>query len=169
MAAPDYVPLSLSDQPRQTLALPPARAWAADRPADLQTGQPRGPRLGSPGPDQGYALGLAERFADRVVVENGEHVDDALAGCTAVALRRASIFGRAPVVHDLELALRLFGFLGEASPELVAFRRPLFAGAGHHYWDQRAITDLVPEATLRLSRAEVERRVASDWRSPLAV
>jgi hypothetical protein len=169
MAAPDHVPVPFSERPRQTLDMPPPRAWTADRPGDLQRGQPRGPRLGSPGPDQGYALALASRFADRVAMSDGEQVDDALAGCVAVALRRASIFGRAPVIHDLELALRLFGFLGDAPPELVAFRRPLFSGASHHYWDQRAITDLVPEAALRLTPAEVERRVATDWRSLLAV
>lgn len=166
MAAPEYVPVPLSEQPRRSLAMPPPRPWIADRPADLDRGQPRGPRLGSPGPDQGYALALAQRFVDKVVVAEGEDVDDALAGCVAVALRRASLFGRAPVVHDLEHALRLWGFLGEAPPDLVQFRRAHFAGASHHYWDQREITDLVPESTLRLTPAQVAE---GDWRSLLGV
>lgn len=167
MAAPDYVPVPLSEQPRESLPMPPPRRWRADRPGDLDSGQPRGPRLGSPGPDQGYALALAERFADRVVVTDGEHTEDALAGCVAVALRRASLFGRAPVIGDLELALRLWGFLGDAPPDLVELRRRHFAGAAHHYWDQREITDLVPERTLRLTPAEVASRMGADWRSLL--
>jgi len=50
----------------------------------------------------------------------------------------------------------------------VEFRRPHFAGAAHHYWDQRDVTDLVPEATLRMTPPQVKSRIA-DWRSLLAV
>ncbi|MGI9023484.1 MAG: hypothetical protein ACR2HV_09705 [Acidimicrobiales bacterium] len=168
MAAPDYVPVPLSEQPRGSLALPPSRRWAADRPGDLGRPPPTGALFGSPGPDQGYALKLAERFRDRVQVEKGEHVDDALAGASAVALRRASLFGRAPVIHDLELALRLWGFLGDAPAELVEFRRKHFAGAAHHYWDQRTIADLVPEATVRLTPDQVTARMG-EWRTLLGL
>jgi hypothetical protein len=168
MAAPDYVPVPLSEQPRESLRLPPPRPWMADRPADLQRGQPVGPKLGTPGPDQGYLLKLAERFTDRVELAGGEHADDAIAGCVAVALRRAALFGRAPVAHDLEMALTLWGFLGGAPADLVEFRHRLFWGAAHHYWDQRAVTDLVPDETLKLTAAKVAERL-SDWRQLLNV
>ena len=168
MAAPDYVPVPLSEQPRESLRLPPPRRWMADRPADLQRGQPVGPKLGTPGPDQGYLLKLAERFTDRVQVAEGEHAEDAIAACVAVALRRAALFGRAPVSHDLEMALTLWGFLGGAPDDLVEFRHRLFAGAAHHYWDQRAVTDLVPDETLKLTPAKVAERL-SDWRQLLNV
>jgi len=49
----------------------------------------------------------------------------------------------------------------------VEFRRPRFEEARHHYWDQRAIVDLVPEATLRLTPAQVKER-QGDWKSLLA-
>jgi hypothetical protein len=168
MAAPDYVPTPLSEQPRESLRLPPPRPWMADRPADLQRGQPVGPKLGRPGPDQGYLLKLTEDFEDRVEVAEGEQAEDAIAGCAAVAMRRAALFGRAPVAHDLELALRLWGFLGGAPDDLVEFRRRLFGGAAHHYWDQRAVTDLVPDETLKLTPAKVADRL-SDWRQLLDV
>jgi hypothetical protein len=168
MAAPDYVPTPLSEQPRESLRLPPPRPWMADRPADLQRGQPVGPKLGRPGPDQGYLLKLAEDFEDRVEVAEGEQAEDAIAGCAAVAMRRAALFGRAPVAHDLELALRLWGFLGGAPDDLVEFRRRLFGGAAHHYWDQRAVTDLVPDETLKLTPAKLADRL-SDWRQLLDV
>lgn len=164
MAAPDYVPVPLAEQPRSAEPMPPPRRWTATRPGDLQGRQPTGRRLGSPGPDQGYALALAHRFADRLALAVGEHCEDVLAGGLAVALRRASLFGRAPVVYDLELAFTLFGYLGGAPDSLVAFRRPLFAGASHHYWDQRAIADLIAESTLRLTPAQVRERL-DDWRS----
>lgn len=169
MAAPGYVPVPLADQARRSLALPPSRRWTATRPGDLQGGQPRGDKLGDPGPDQGYALLLAERLHDRVRVTDGENAEDALAGAVAVAMKRASLLGRAPVTQDVELGLRLWGYLDENPPaELVEARRRLFAGAGHHYWDQRAITDAVPEATLRMTPDQVAGRL-SDWRSLLSV
>jgi hypothetical protein len=166
MAAPEYVPVVPADLPRRTTKMPPSPAWTPERPGDLNGPQPKGPRLGHPGPDQGYALTLAERFRDQLTLVEGEHADDAIAGCVAVAMRRAATFGRAPVIHDLEHAFTLWGFLGEPPPELVGFRRSLFESARHHYWDQREIVDLVPESTLRLTPAEVRARL-SDWKSLL--
>lgn len=167
MAAPDYVPVSLAQRPRPGKRLPPPLAWTATRPGDLVGRQPVGRQLGSPGPDQGYGLALAKRFGDRLTLAVGEDTEDALAGCLAVALSRASLFGRAPVVYDLELAFTLFGYLGGGNDALVTFRRPLFTGVSHHYDDQRALADLVPESTLRLTPAQVRQRLG-DWRSLLA-
>jgi hypothetical protein len=93
-----------------------------------------------------------------------EHLDDAIAGCVAVGLKRAARFGRAPVVYDMELAYTVWGFLGAAPNDLIAFRRSLFLGAHHDYWSQRAIADRVREETLRLTPAEVAARL-SDWKS----
>ena len=167
MAAPEYVPNSLAQQPRRGLALPPARRWSNDRPAALGPDQPRGVALGDPGPDQGYGLLLAKRFEDRLVVDSSLSTDDAISGCLGVGLKRASLFGRAPVIHDYELAYRIWGFLGDAPSELVELRRPLFQGAGKHYWEQRAIVDAVPEATLRLLHTDVATRFPAEWRTLL--
>src|SRR5688500_502772 len=123
---------------------PPRRPapWMADRPGDFPGAQPKGDRLGSQGPDQGYALKLAaEVFAPRLKPGDVD-VDDAIAGCVPIALKRASLFGRAPVAHDLHLAFALWGFLEEAPPQpLAELRRRLFAGVAHphHYGDARAI------------------------------
>jgi len=163
MAAPDYVPPTMADKPRPTLPLPPPDRWVATRPADLPSAQPRGRRLGSPGPDQGYALVLAHRFTGKLRLAAGEQEEDAVTGAVAVAMRRASIYGRAPVVHDLEFAFGLFGFLDDAPADLVEWRRRAFRGAAHDYWDQRDIVDRIPEATLRMAPAQV-RGGASEWR-----
>ena len=167
MAAPEHVPSDLSSRPRTGLGLPPARPFDNDRPGALGPAQPTGSGFGNPGPDQGYALTLAERFAGRLVLGTGESEHDVIAGCTGVALRRASLFGRAPVIHDLTVGFTIWGFLGEAPPELVALRTPLFQAAAHHYADRRAIVDMVPEATLRLPHAEVTRRFPADWKTLL--
>jgi hypothetical protein len=165
MAQPDYVPTPTADDPR-VYTSPPWRpdSWMADRPAELEGRQPTGPRLGSPGPDQGYAMKIAEPFRERLVLTAGESADDALGGCIAIAMRRASIFGRAPTVHDLTVAFSLWGYLGEAPAELTDRRRELFAGVGHlhHYMERRAIVDGVPEDLLRLPHAEVAALGSTD-------
>ncbi|MGQ0743646.1 MAG: hypothetical protein ACT4OS_04800 [Acidimicrobiales bacterium] len=167
MAAPDYVPLGLADRPRVKKPLPVPQGWTATRPADLSGRQPVGNHRGRPGPDQGYAMVLADRFADRLTLTEGEHTDDVMAGGIAAGMRRASIFGRGPVIFDLEAAFTLFGFLGGAPGDLVEFRQRLFAGAAHHYWVQRAIADAAGEPALRLTGAKLRPRL-NDWRSLMA-
>jgi hypothetical protein len=168
MAQPDYVPVSPADRVRQTERIPPSRPWTASRPGELPgLRQPVGESFGSPGPDQGYALSLAGQLAaaGRLSLQPGESMDDVVSGGVAVALKRASLFGRAPVVYDLELAFGLFGFLDASPPaDLLATRKRLFQAAAHDYWEQREIADLVPEETLRLTPAEVRSRLAG-WRS----
>ncbi len=142
----------------------------ADRPGEVVGGDPQaGPGMGCQGPDQGYALKLAQRFAGQLVLAAGEREDDALAGCCAVALRRASLFGRAPVVHDLRLALELFGFLIDADAALVSWRRDHFAGAaGHHGYHVRLrLAELVPTETLRSTPAAIAEACSENWRAPL--
>ncbi len=167
MAQPEYVPRSPAERPR-VYESPPRRPepWIASRPAELKTRQPIGPRLGYPGPDQGFALKLAERYRGRLALAPGESEDDVLAGCAAVALKRASLFGRAPVIHDLTVALAIWGFLGAADPELVRLRRPLFEEVSHphHYMELRKIADLVPQAVLKQPNQAILEQAAADWR-----
>lgn len=170
MAAPEYVPSdplarlrAYSSSPRRP------ESWTADRPGDLDRGQPRGERFGAPGPDLGFALKIARTFDDRLHLAEGEDHHDVVGGCVAVAMRRASLFGRAPVVHDLTVAYTLWGFLDDDPAEdLVALRRKVFEGVGHaahHYVELRALVDAVPEGTLRLTPARVAEAHAADWRS----
>ena len=169
MAQPEFVPINADDRVRTAERLPAPDGWVADRPAEHFGNEvQRGKRFGSPGPDQGYGLKLARSFVDggRLKLTAGEHAEDAVAGCLGVALRRASLYGRAPVIYDFELAYGLWGFLDDAPADLVEFRKPLFQAASHHYWDQRGIVDLVPESTLRMKPADVRGRVA-DWRNLL--
>jgi hypothetical protein len=168
MAAPEFVPITKDQQPRRGLGLPPARRWTATRPGELGPAQPEGRSLGNQGPDQGFGLKLAKRFTDRLVLD-GVSADDAVAGCLGVGLHRASLFGRAPMIHDFDIAFRIWGFLGDAPAELIAVRKPLFEAASHHYWDQRAIVDRVPESTLRLSHQMVASRFPADWRDLISV
>tara|TARA_B100000953_G_scaffold275213_1_gene248511 strand:+ start:222 stop:533 length:312 start_codon:yes stop_codon:yes gene_type:complete len=95
---------------------------------------------------------LVHLFEPQLQLAAGENSADVIAGGVAVALKRASLFGRAPVAEDLRVVFDLFGFLtSDASDELVARRRQLFAGVAgdHNYRDVRRIADLVPASVLR--------------------
>ena len=163
MAAPEFVPVKPLDDVR-TYESPPRRpeSWLSTRPGDLDDSQPRGPRFGHPGPDQGYVLTLVRLFADKLHLIKGEDVEDVNSGCAAIALKRASLFGRAPIVHDLTAAYTIFGYLDErASGGLIELRRRSFAGVRHanHWLQLQRLVDAVPESTLRLLHTQVSGAV----------
>lgn len=114
---------------------------------------------------------LARQYEGRLFLTPGEHEADAVAGCTGVALKRASIFGRAPVLPDLTVAFTVWGFLSQAPDELVELRRGLFAEVAHphHYTERRNIVDMVPETTLRKTPQDVAEAHQRDWRSLLTL
>jgi len=178
MAAPEFVPLKPTHHAR-SYASPPRRGdqWRPVRPGELVTtgGQPDADagRMGAPGPDQGYLLTLVPLLRDELHLTEGEARADVEAGGVAIALKRASLFGRAPVVHDLRVAYLVWGFLDASAPaELVAERRRRFEGVhltAHHYPELRAVADAVPEATLRLTPEQVAQQSAAAWRNLLTL
>ena len=74
-------------------------------------------------------------------------------------------------MHDLRLALELFGFLIDADAALVTWRRARFAdAAGHHgYHVKLRLADLVPEDTLRSTPAAAADAGSKNWRAPLGL
>jgi hypothetical protein len=172
MAAPKFTPVSPVDDARGYESpdhIP--TGWTNNRPGDLRGRQPQGALLGYQGPDQGYALALAGRLRDDLHLQKGDDADDALAGVTAIGLRRASLFGRAPVIHDLRIGATMWGFLDADPPdELVWLRRRLFEGlanVAHHYGALRALVDSVPESTLRMTPEQVQTAYPAQWRDLL--
>jgi hypothetical protein len=82
---------------------------------------------------------------------------DALAGCLAIAMRRSALFGRAPILGDLTLALTFWGFLAPVADELQAIRSQVFAAvaSSHHYFERRAIVDAMTDDVLRMTIDQV--------------
>jgi hypothetical protein len=168
-----YIPTSLDEQPRQgpNLApgvyMPPSASWRADRPGDLGPGQPEGDLLGSPGPNVGYALTLATRVSDRFELEPDEHLPDARAVVAALAMKRAAYVGRAPVIGDIEVAMRILGLDEPPTAELRAWRPAAIRHADHDYIAQRSIVDAVDVTTLCLTASELAPKLA-EVRSAIA-
>jgi len=178
MTQPRFAPILEQHEVREVQRIAPPAPWEPHRPGEFRpgSGARRAPGLGIPGPDQGYALWLADRFRDRLELGPSEHAEDVLAAAVAIALCRASLFGRAPVATDVELALALFGYLasdsGQSAPwDLVEYRRERIAGAAHDYWRRRAVADEVTEAALRMTPRAVDELRDSHrdgWRQLLA-
>lgn len=169
MTQPSFVPIVEADQVRRAYQLRVPSIWTQSRPSELRgPSRPGKFKIGSPGPDQGFALKLARRFEERLVLGAGESAEDAIAGCTAVAMRRCAHFGRAPAVYDLSFGFTLWGYLGGAPVDLLEARAPLFRSAAHHYQAQRAIADSVTPDSLRMTPEEVAARL-DQWRELLVL
>lgn len=174
MAAPRFSPVAPVDAAHyyESPDHVPA-SWAPDRGGEVEGFQPSADRLGNQGPDQGFALRIAARLRPKLELQPGEHADDVIQGCLGVALRRASLYSRAPVVHDLDIAFTIFGFFDAQPPvDLVALRRPMFEGlrhTAHHYVEARAVADLPPDETLLGTPDGVAADYPEGWRSLLGL
>lgn len=173
MSAPRFVPKPPARRVR-TYQSPPRRPtpWLADRPGELDGLQPEGALLGSQGPDQGYALTIAKALAPSLHLHTGEHLADVLAGAAAVATKRSSLFGRAPMREDLDVAFGIWGFLRkDPSKELVELRRELFeeCHVPHFYERTRRIADAVPAEVLEQSSDDILALAKDDWRTVIHV
>lgn len=169
MTQPRYTPIESRDEVRAAKHLAPPRPWTAHRPAEHRPGTALGrARIGTAGPDQGYALRLAEGFRDALVLGDGEHRDDALTVATQVALRRAARFGRAPVRADLESAIALLSFDAPLPDETSARRRAAITGAAHDHWRCCALAEMVADEALGVAPA-LAATYAVDWSSASAL
>jgi hypothetical protein len=161
-----YVPATLDEEPRQepNLApgshMPPSGSWRADRPGDLGAIQPKGPLLGSPGPNVGYALTLSQRARDRLKLEPHEDPEDAIAVIAEIAMKRSSTFGRAPTIDDVEFAMELLGYEGDAPEDVRQWRPDVVRAAAHDYVVRRAVVDTVSPGLLRLPISELPEHLA---------
>lgn len=167
MAAPKSAPAGDSESHHYSSPDVVPDAWSPERPGVVEGLQPVGRLLGAQGPDQGFALMVAERLSPKIKLQGRERLDDAIRGCLGIALRRASLFSRAPVVHDLTIAFTIWGFFDANPPDDLIARRPqLFEGVGdvnHHYAEGRVIADSVPESTLRMTPEQAAAAYPSRW------
>jgi len=160
MTQPTFVPITDADQVRPARHLDVPAAWTTDRPGELHTPTAlKGPSVGTPGPDAGFALRLAHRYESELKLAEGESAHDALVGCALIAARRAALVGRAPCIYDVQVALALWGFLIDAPAVVHEVRQKAFSSVAEDYVAQRALVDSVNEATLRLTPAEAHGHI----------
>ena len=105
MAISSYVPADPRTHPRRYESSPRrGNGWHLHRPGEVvPDAMPEGGLYGNHGPDIGYAYKIVHRLRDKVKVSSGENHEDAEAGAIAVAMRRAALLGRAPILADLDV------------------------------------------------------------------
>ena len=142
-----------ADRPRSVPEPGPARRWRANRPGDITSPEQMrwGGAFGTPGPDQGWAIKLV---ADGDLPGRTPLLEKVVATLMGA---RASLYGRAPIMEDLETAKQLLG-LGEGSnPELEAQRiRWLEIAAHEKVPGKHALMEIDPEL-LKAKPAGVRR------------
>ncbi len=169
MAAPSYVPADPRHHPRDYESSPRRpRSWWLDRPGEIVPDEmPQGGLYGNHGPDIGYAYRLVRLVSDKLHVGTGERRDDAESGGVAVAMRRAALNGRAPILADLDVAFTIWGFYDPQPPSgLRVLRAEMFEGARaaiHGYEMRREIANAVSEHALRMTPAAVTAAYNQDW------
>ena len=142
MTQPTFVPIAEADQVRPARHLHVPGSWTQSRPAEVVGPvHPRRPAMGTPGPDSGFALRLANRFGHELKVGRASRSTTSCSAWRSLAAKRSALFGRAPSIYDVQFALNLWGFLDDAPPELVASRRMMFSSISHDYVAQRQLVD----------------------------
>ena len=160
MTQPSFVPQSQTATVRGTTPTAGPEFGRPKKPGLL--GQPNaasGSGRGTPAPDAGYALTLAERAVHHLTLDAGVDEHDVVAGIAALAAKRAGLAGRGPTMTDVEFALDLFAFRTSSTATAASERKALFAGLGHSYFALRAFVDAVDEADLSQRPGEVHPRV----------
>ena len=86
MSAPQFAPTPTLNDVRVYGSPDVApQSWVNNRPTDIEGFQPVGEHLGFQGPDQGYALLLANRLSKRLHLVGGLATADAIRGCLNIA------------------------------------------------------------------------------------
>lgn len=170
MAIPSYVPVDPREKPRDYESSPRRGNdwWLDKRPGEIVPGgMPQGGLYGNHGPDIGYAYKLVHRLSDKLHLMTGESHEDAEAGGIAVAMRRAALNGRAPILADLDVAFTIWGFYDDQPASgLRVLRAEMFEGAREAirgYDLRREISNVVSEHALRMTPAAVTAAHAEDW------
>ena len=163
------IELEIADLPRPRPSPAPARRWRPQRPGELDSPDdvPWGGAFGTTGPDAGYALRLVrERTA---VLATGEDAHNAEAALMALASARASHYGRAPTVRDIDVAMTILGYAPDGLPEaliagLAKDRSRWLANIGHDASKARALVASVPIENLAAPLDDLRARMANGER-----
>ncbi len=167
------IELEIADLPRPEPGPAPARRWRPRRPGEIRSPDetPWGGAFGTTTPDAGYALRLVtERHPELAPGEDLHNVEAAL---MALATARASHYGRAPIMRDVDVAMTILGYVADGIPvslidELKRDRAQWLANLGHDAAKARALVTAVPIENLVAPLDDLRARMVSGERLILA-
>ena len=144
------------DLPRKVLAPAAPARWSPSRPGMITAPDQVTPGglFGRPGPDTGWAF--------RIVRQAGLPADEMRGEAVLVTLMaaRASIFGRAPVPEDLDVARILMGYEEGASEQMVERGRRWLRHSRHEPVPGAAAAEQVGSDLLVMSPADLRSALA---------
>ncbi len=166
MATPRFVPSAPLGHPIHREAfdrIPVARRHEPSR------GQGRrpvvGPGFGLPCPDAGYALFLAAHSVEHLVLEFGDGRDDAKCAIATIAMRRAGMLGRAPLLQDVEIGRTLLAYEQPTDVDFARWRAGWIRGIAHDDDLRQRLADAaLPTAALS---PPLDADAVSGWRADL--
>jgi hypothetical protein len=118
----------------------------AMKPGLLRHTHVAGAGQGTPAPNEGFALTLAERALHGRVFAHEHDRHDVVVGIGLVAAKRASLARRGPVPSDITTAMEVCGLAPEG--QLDAVHTSSFAGLAHSYVAQRRFVDAINDDRL---------------------
>jgi hypothetical protein len=142
---PDDLPRG-SPQPQAARRWRPARPGVITSPDQMRWGG----AFGTPGPDTGYALVLIRR------AQLPDHSPSMEGLLITLMGARSSLFGRAPIQEDLEVALMILG-IGDGLPEWVTERgRRWLQAAGREKVPGRSVLAELDQEVLRAKPGQIK-------------
>ena len=162
MATPRFVPVGPRERARPIdfAGIPPARRTQPRAGEVLH--QPRARGFGVPCPDGGYALLLAREVAGDLALAAGDQREDAVWAIATVAMRRAAVVGRAPVIYDVLFASALLAYDDPDALECAVLRARLLSGVAHDPDLRQWLSDAVNSAAEVSVRSTAE--AIATWR-----
>jgi hypothetical protein len=153
MSTQDFVAKNRHDRPRheqnmpEGVEVPTPLPWVAGRPGDeaIAPVVPEGEYYGHPGPSIGFAMTLVNRQWDNIVLVDHEHRHDVEPLLAEIAMRRASFYGRAPIIDDVKLAIKILSYDAAPTQGEEKWRPHLVHDCGHNEHRRRAIVNSIPE------------------------
>ncbi len=146
----------VQDLPRRVLTPAAPARWSPDRPGMITAPHQVSPGglFGRPGPDAGWAL--------RIIRQAGLAAEELEAEPVLATLMsaRASIFGRAPVPEDLEVARILMGYDRESSAPVAARRRRWLKESRHEVVPGAAAVEEIGAECLSLTPGALQPVIA---------
>lgn len=156
MSTQDFVSPKRIDTPRHEQNMPEGvdtpvpQAWIGNRPGDdLLQKKDNELLLGNPGPNIGYALKIVNNEFDTLYLVEHENEHDVVALLAEIAMRRASVFGRAPVKADVVLAAHILSYDVEPTQGEEKWRPQLIHNCSHDEHRRRQIVNSVPQMIIK--------------------
>lgn len=171
MSTQDFVSPKRIDEPRHEQNMPEGvdtpipDAWTPARPGDsLDDSRSESEHLlGNAGPNVGYALSLIAHQRDNIVLAAHEHAHDVEPLLGEIAMRRASHFGRAPMMGDVTFAMKLLSYDVEPTQGEEKWRPRLVHDCGHNEHRRRIIVNSIPEEIVEGSHVDVKAAISGWW------